>query len=204
MVPREIVIDGTDGAGKSPLVSKLVTTLSNAGLRVGTQAPYRVREVYPLWESDSIRAASTIVGIMQTFRSQHPGVDVIVWDRGWPTAYVSTTSEQARALFLPFPDLTILLLNRDRPELAKRHEGSAAVWLTDAKLRERYQAAYRRLPAEVEALSLWVFHAGVEGHFDLEVIANQVTRWMEPRRVHDESRRTTMPQSYGVGGDGMS
>jgi hypothetical protein len=82
--------------------------------------------------------------------------------------------------FNPFPILTILLLNRDRAELAKRHEGSSAVWLTDPRLRAPYQAAYRRLPAEMQGLPLGVLQADAAGYFDLQAIAGQVRQGLEP------------------------
>jgi thymidylate kinase len=180
MAAREIVVDGTDGAGKTTLVSELISTLSEIGMRVGTLAPYRVQEVYPLWQRDPVLAASTIVGIMDRFRSQQRGVDVIVWDRGWPTAFVSTTSAEARSLFQPFPDLTILLLNSDRATIAKVQAGSAAVWLTDPELRKQYRDAYDGLAAEVRDATLWVLQANASGYFDLQAIATRVKQWLQP------------------------
>ncbi len=48
----EIVIDGTDGAGKTLCVSALKEHLQNLGFSVGTLAPYREKEVYHLWANE--------------------------------------------------------------------------------------------------------------------------------------------------------
>ena len=118
MAPREIVVDGTDGGGKSPLVANLVTTLSSAGLKVGTQAPYRVWEVYPLWESDPIRAARTIVAVMQAFRSQIIAglISHFVGPRLAHGFLSPPPRKRHGRFFYPFQNLPSLLLNRDRPE----------------------------------------------------------------------------------------
>ena len=84
MARIEIVVDGTDAAGKTPLVRHLVKTIPASG-PVVAHAPYHVEEVYPLWDEDPVRAARIIVGHMAAFRDAHPDAEVIVWDRGWPT-----------------------------------------------------------------------------------------------------------------------
>lgn len=124
----EVVVDGTDGAGKTPCVELLCERFRRRGLEVATHAPYREREVYPLWEAAPERAARIIVEIMQRFRDTRPDADVLVWDRGWPTAFITTEDPEARALFRPLPTLTVLLLStmaRTRRRVGdRRSEGS--------------------------------------------------------------------------------
>lgn len=144
----EVVVDGTDGAGKTPCVEHLVHRFAARGLQVVSHAPYREREVYPLWETDPQRAARTIVQVMARFRAAHPDADVVVWDRGWPTAFISTEDAAARALFEPLPAVTILLLSTmDRTRDTAKNHPSAGVWATDEALIRRYNAAYHRLEA---------------------------------------------------------
>ena len=144
--PFEIVVDGTDGAGKTICVQFLVAKLADLGLTVAQHAPYRVVEVYPLWDTAPAQAAATITTVMQQFRVAHPHADILVWDRGWPTAYISTTDLGAWALFAPFPSATILLLSttgRTRDKARAKH--SPGEWVTDDALIERYHAAYHQL-----------------------------------------------------------
>ena len=141
----EIVVDGTDGAGKTTCVDFVVERLRRRGLPVTQCAPYREKEVYHLWESSPERAARIIVGVMSRFRSAHPD-DVIVWDRGWPTAFVTTDHALARSMFMPLPDLTILLLGTiEQTRANAQHRGAKGVWVTDDALLRTYNRAYHRL-----------------------------------------------------------
>src|SRR5262245_32389059 len=179
MAPFELVIDGTDGAGKTPLVTYLIDTIVARGLSVATLAPYRVQEVYPLWESDPLAAATIITGIMRHFREHNSGADVIIWDRGWPTGFVSTTSTEARQLFTPFPNLTLLLLNHEQTTINKMaQQQRSEQWYIDQELRQRYQAAYRRLPGEVSAAIL-AYEADADGRFLFGQIEQRVMKTLE-------------------------
>jgi hypothetical protein len=177
--PIEIVVDGTDGAGKTPCVEALVQRLRARGLRVASHAPYREREVYPLWETDPVCAARTIVGVMNQFVDRHPDSEIIVWDRGWPTAFVTTDDASARALFEPFPALTVLLLNtveRTR-EKAKSH-ALAGIWATDEALVRRFNAAYHALSAPRDHTVLRLLPDSTS-MFDLAEIARRIERALE-------------------------
>jgi thymidylate kinase len=177
--PIEIVVDGTDGAGKTPCVEALVQRLHARGLRVASHAPYREREVYPLWETEPVRAAATIVGLMNQFMDRHPDAQVVVWDRGWPTAFVTTDEPRARALFEPFPALTVLLLNtveRTR-EKAKLH-ARAGIWATDDALVRRFNAAYHSLEASRDHRILRLF-PDATSRFDLGQVGRDVERALE-------------------------
>src|SRR5262245_61069160 len=101
-MPLEIVVDGTDSAGKTPCVEALCRTFGS-DRQVRTCAPFRVQEVYPLWEREPRRAATIIRSIMDDFRRSNSAADLIIWDRGWPTVWVSTTDAAARGAMLPFP-----------------------------------------------------------------------------------------------------
>lgn len=161
----DLVVDGTDGAGKTPLVAALCESLRARGHEVATYAPYRVEEVFPLWQSEPRRAAAIITGHMERFRDAHPRA-VIVWDRGWPTAWVSTDDAQARDAFRPLPAVTVLLLNTTRTTRfrAAKH-ASTAPWMVEDELIERFNAAYRALAGATDATIL-AYQPGAEDRFD--------------------------------------
>ena len=66
----------------------------------------------------------------------------------------------------------------ERATLAKQQQGPAAVWVSDPALRERFQAAYRHLPTEMQGPTLWVFHAEPQGYYDLRAIDARVSQWL--------------------------
>ncbi len=174
MTTIEIVIDGTDCAGKTPLVQKLQELLRNKGLQTANFAPYRVTEVYPLWKDSPVLAARTIVDIMNDFRRQSPHHDVIIWDRGWPTAFINTASQAARALFPKFPDVTVLLLNSVATTVEKVNKYKLdAPWLTDPDTRDRDNLAYHQLPSTIEVPML-TFKPNEDGMFDLDLVAGAI------------------------------
>ncbi len=95
---------------------------------------------------------------------------MIVWDRGWPTAFVSTTCAEAHELFRPFPSRTILLLNTEKTILEKvQKHRLKSTWLTDFATRKKYVEAYQAL-AEDPQDNLLVFRADETGRFDFEQI----------------------------------
>ena len=172
--PIEIVIDGTDGAGKTPCVEVVCARFRSRGLTVASHAPYREREVYPLWATAPEEAAAVIVDVMARRRAASADARVIVWDRGWPTAYVSTDHAAARALFLPLPTRTVLLLSTtERTRRQARRHPNAGVWATDEARVQRYHAAYHalELPTPSDALR---FVPDATDTFDLESIADAV------------------------------
>jgi hypothetical protein len=170
--PIDVVVDGTDGAGKTACVRFLVDRWMRRGLAVASHAPYREQEVYPLWAAEPERAAQIITGIMARFRTAHPGADVVVWDRGWPTAFVTTTDPRARALFEPLPPLTVLLLSTtDRTRAKVRALDLGGVWVRDDGLVEHYNAAYHALGGGLRRVV-----PDAAGTFDFEHIA----RGLEP------------------------
>lgn len=172
----DIVVDGTDGAGKTPLVQSLVRALAADGRAVATLAPYRVEEVFPLWETDPRRAAATITGIMRRFRDAHPDA-LVVWDRGWPTAWVSTEDREALDAFLPLSSLTLLLLNTTEVTRmrAARH-ASTAPWMVEEPLIERFNRAYRALAGRAPGARIWAYEPDAQGRFDLAAITARVVR----------------------------
>lgn len=146
--PLELVVDGTDGAGKTRFVHYLLEHCRRRGLRAAQYAPYREREVYPLWAEEPERAAQIITEIMARERSAGAHLDLLLWDRGWPTAYVTTESARARAAFLPLPAATVLLLGTMEMTRAKvRGQGARGEWVRDEALIQRYHAAYLALEA---------------------------------------------------------
>jgi thymidylate kinase len=174
MPPPEIVVDGTDSGGKTPCVEALYRALA-ADRDVRTCAPFRVQEVYPLWEREPRRAAAVIRAIMDDLRRASAAADVIIWDRGWPTVWVSTTDPAARAALLPFPDLTVLLLNSMETTIRKAEKhGLRSIWVSDRKLVRRYHDAYHALPGEVKGGHLATFFPAPDGRYDYATICTNV------------------------------
>lgn len=180
--PIDVVVDGTDGAGKSACVRFLIDRWTRRGLSVATHAPYREQEVYPLWASDPERAAQLITGIMARFRAAHASSDAIVWDRGWPTAFVTTTDLRARSLFEPLPPLTVLLLgSTDRTRAKARSLNLAGVWVRDDALIAHYNAAYHALSAPTDRTFLRAL-PDATGTFDFEHLAGALALALEALR----------------------
>lgn len=171
----EIVVDGTDSAGKTPLVECLAPLLARR-FTVAVHAPYRVEEVFPLWAASPDEAARIVTGHMQTFRVAHATTDVVVWDRGWPTAWVSTADAAARSRFLPFPALTVLLLNTLATTEAKvRKHGLTGVWVTEPDLRERFNAAHHALDPGPE-VRVARFTPDAAGRFDIPRVCDAIRK----------------------------
>jgi hypothetical protein len=146
--PIEIVVDGTDGAGKTSFVSYLLEHCQRRGLRAASHAPYRECEVYPLWAHEPERAAQIVTATLARRRAESAHLDVLIWDRGWPTAYITTDAPRARAAFLPLPTVTVLLLGTTEMTRAKvRVHGARGEWVRDEALIQRYAAAYLALQA---------------------------------------------------------
>lgn len=88
---------------------------------------------------------------MDDFRRDNSAADVIIWDRGWPTAWVSTTDLIARRILMPFPALAVLLLNSIETKRRKvQKHGLQAIWVKDPALMCRYHDAHHALPGEVD------------------------------------------------------
>jgi hypothetical protein len=172
--PVEIVVDGTDGAGKTSFVHYLLDHCRWRGLRAASFAPYREREVYPLWAEDPERAAQIITELLAHHRATATDLDVLLWDRAWPTAYITTEHPRARAAFLPLPPVTVLLLGTPEMTRAKaRAHGARGAWVLDEALIQRYHAAYHALqpPSSHRLLRALPDPAG---RFDFPALARQL------------------------------
>jgi len=179
-MPRiEIVVDGTDSGGKTPCVEALHRTFSTHG-NVRTCAPFHVQEVYHLWDREPRRAAATIRSVMDDFRNRSAAADLIIWDRGWPTVWVSTTDPAARNALLPFPDLTLLLLNsmETTRRKAEKHR-LQAIWVNDPALVRRYHDAYHALPGEAGESNLASFFPAQSARYDYAAIAEYARSRLE-------------------------
>jgi len=171
MPPIEIVVDGTDSGGKTPCVQAL-HHIFGANRNVHTCAPFRLQEVYHLWNREPRRAATIIRSIMDDFRHDSASAEMIIWDRGWPTVWVSTADSIARDALLPFPDLTILLLNTMEATSRKvAKHGLQAIWVNDPALVRHFHDAYHALPREVSESNLAAFFPGPDGRYDYATIS---------------------------------
>jgi hypothetical protein len=169
----EIVVDGTDSAGKTPTIEALALQLEGK-YNLAVYGPFKQQEVFPLWSTQPQTAASIITGIMAAIRQEDPDLDLIIWDRGWPTAWVSTTDAVARAMFLPFPTLTVLLLNtvKTTREKVKKYN-LAGEWVTNPELLRRFNRTYHDL-GPVTGACLVRFHADAGGRFDIPVVCQKI------------------------------
>lgn len=175
MVKYEVVIDGTDGAGKTLTVKSLAVLLKGK-YTFAIHAPYKQQEVYPLWESKPLEAAKIITSVMDAFRQKNKNVDMIIWDRGWPTAWVSTHDEVARKKFLPFPNLTVMLLNTPEITIEKaKTYGITNIWVTDPKLVKKFNEEYQNLGPETGA-NLLRFFPNEAGLFDIDAVCKKIEK----------------------------
>ncbi len=189
MGPVEVVIDGTNFGGKTPLVARLLEVLAARGWLAGTAAVYREGEVYARWDDDPVGAAATIVGRMQAHRERLAEVDVIVWDRGWPTCFVSTRSAAARRRFLPLPPLTFVLLNSaaaTAKKVAKYGLPAAAVpWMHGQRLADEisYEQLARHFPDDLRGFTPTL----ADDRFDLELVAGEIAAEVAQALAHRRS-----------------
>jgi hypothetical protein len=115
-----------------------------------------------------------ITGIMAALRQGDPDLDLIIWDRGWPTVWVSTTDAVARAMFLPFPSFTVLLLNTVKTTREKiKKYNLAGEWVTNPELLRKFNRAYHDLGSETGA-RLVRFHADAGGRFDIPRLCQKI------------------------------
>lgn len=175
----EVVIDGTNFGGKTPLVLALLERIQSEGKNAVSASIYREEEVYSLWNDDPFEAATRIVSRMMIHRERAQETDVLVWDRGWPTCFVSTQNVAARRLFLPLQRLTFLLLNTDHAtaKKVKKYGVSAEKypWMFHHRLQDEisYEELSRRF-----ADDLRVFRPTLEeDRFDLELVSGEI--WQE-------------------------
>lgn len=174
--PLELVVDGTDGAGKTSFITYLLAHCAQRGLRAASYAPYREREVYPLWADEPERAAQLITDAIARHRAACRHLDVLVWDRGWPTAYITTEHPDARAAFLPLPPVTVLLLGTPEMTRAKvRAHGARGEWVEDEALIQRYHAAYLSLRAPVAHRLLRALPDATSSRFDFPALLRELT-----------------------------
>jgi len=176
MVPVEVVVDGTNFGGKTPLVARLLGLLAARGWSAGSASVYREGEVYDRWDDDPVGAAATIVGRMHGHRERLADVDVLVWDRGWPTCFISTRSAAARRLFLPLPPLTFVLLNSAGATARKVAKyGLAPVvvpWMHGQRLRDEisYEQLCRLFPDDLRSFAPTL----ADDRFDLDLVAGEI------------------------------
>jgi len=172
----EVVVDGTNFGGKTPLVARLLELLAARGWSAGSASVYREGEVHARWDDDPVGAAATIVGRMRTHRERLAEVDVLVWDRGWPTCFVSTRDAAARRLFLPLPPLTFVLLNSaaaTAKKVAKYGLTPAAVpWMHGQRLKDEisYEQLCQRFPDDLRSFAPTL----ADDRFDLDLVAGEI------------------------------
>jgi hypothetical protein len=185
MAPVEIVVDGTNFGGKTPLVTRLLELMAERGWRVETAAVYREGEIYALWDDDPVAAATEICARMAAHRGRAAGADVLLWDRGWPTCFVSTRNPIARRLFTPLPRLSFILLNTaaatDRKVAKYGLTESSYPWMHRHRLHDEisYAELSRRFADDVR-----VFRPTLDDdRFDLDLVAGEIIAEVEAERA---------------------
>ena len=94
---REIAIEGLDGSGKTTVAHALGAAYEVEGLRASVVAPYQLAnqlaetDIYPLWKSDpgALQAVGILKQVLEscTAEAQEAGLDVVIYDRHWMTAF---------------------------------------------------------------------------------------------------------------------
>ena len=191
MAPIEVVIDGTNFGGKTPLVARLLELIAARGWLAASASVYREGEVYARWDDDPVGAAATIVGRMQAHRERLTDVDILVWDRGWPTCFISTRHAGARRLFLPLPPLTFGLLNSaaaTAKKVAKYRLTPAAVpWMHDRRLKDEisYEQLAQLFPNDLRSFAPTL----ADDRFDLDLVASEIVAEVAQALVRSDDRR---------------
>lgn len=152
-----VAFDGPDGSGKSPCLAVVADALAKAGLSVHVCAPYRGTDVYPLWSTDPLRAAATVRDAIDRDLeiAAKDARDVVLYDRHWPTAAVSTTSWRAVDLIRQSTlDHLFLLIPREPRQKAGNDpdrgewmvNGVDSHWIAYRCLAEGYMGVHRPRP----------------------------------------------------------
>lgn len=176
MASVEVVIDGTNFGGKTPLVARLLERLAARGWSAGSASVYREGEVYTRWDDDPVGAATTLVERMRVHRERLAHLDVLVWDRGWPTCFVSTRNPVARRLFLPLQPLTFILLNSAAATAKKVAKygltPDAFPWMHGQRLRDEisYAQLCRLFPDDLRSFAPTL----ADDRFDLDLVAGEI------------------------------
>lgn len=190
MPPVELVIDGTNFGGKTPLVARVLDHLVARGWSAGSASVYREGEVYSRWDDDPLGAAATIVARMRAHRERLADRDVVVWDRGWPTCFVSTRDAAARRLFLPLPPLTFILLNSAAATAKKVAKYGLSAdsfpWMHGRRLRDEisYEQLCRLFPDDLRSFTPTL----ADDRFDLDLVAGEIVDEVAPAVARSERR----------------
>lgn len=177
MTPIEVVIDGTNFGGKTPLVTRLLAAFAARGWSAASASVYREGELYSQWDDDPVGAATTILARMQAHRARLGHLDVLVWDRGWPTCFVSTRNAAARRLFLPLQPLTFILLNSAEATAKKVAKYAltpdAFPWMHGQRLRDEisYDQLCRHFPDDLRSFTPTLD----DDRFDLDLVADEIS-----------------------------
>lgn len=172
----EVVIDGTNFGGKTPLVERLREEFTSRGWSTGSASVYREGEVYARWDDDPVGVAATIVGRMQAYRERLAHLEILVWDRGWPTCFVSTRSAAARRLFLPLQPLTFILLNSAAATAKKVAKygltPEAFPWMHGQRLKDEisYEQLCRLFPDDLRSFAPTL----ADDRFDLDLVVGEI------------------------------
>lgn len=152
---KVIAIEGIDGSGKSTVAGKIKERYEAEGLRANVVAPYRLAskinggDLYPLWENEigalsAVRILKNVI-TCTTERAEDSGVDVLIFDRHWMTAFTEI-ADKPKAIEEwgdNFVQTAFLRVNPD--EAIERAEGdSHEAWMSTEGL-EGYANKYAEL-----------------------------------------------------------
>lgn len=178
----EVVIDGTNFGGKTPLVTRLLEVLASRGWTAGTASVYREGEVWSEWDSDPLGTATLIVQRMQAHRRRLADRDVLVWDRAWPTCFVATRDAAARRMFLPLQPLTFILLNSATATAKKVAKYGLTPdtfpWMHGRRLKDEisYEHLCRLFPDDLRSFEPTLD----DDRFDLDLVAGEIADEVAP------------------------
>ena len=107
----EIIIDGTNGAGKTTLIEYLNKNIDNSIY----YQPFRIDNVFESWKKNPLDAATRIHNVTEKCRKEalSKGIKLLIWDRAWPTVFVSTNNIDSRNI-MNKNIFTLLLLSNSK------------------------------------------------------------------------------------------
>lgn len=168
-----VAFDGPDAAGKSPCLAVVADMLVDSGMRVHMCAPYRGDvDIYPLWATDPCAAARVVRrSIDQNLEAAaKDACDIVLFDRHWPTAAVSTTKWKAVDSIRQSAVDHLFLLVPPEPR-HKVEDTDAGAWMADGV--DTHWVAYRCL---VEGMvGVHKPRTNRDGLFDFRRIAREVS-----------------------------
>lgn len=150
----KVVIEGINGAGKTPTIDCLISEFEQVGMKARSYAPYHLvrdkidgSDIYPLWSSDPFRAIDKLTETIDEIEheAEESGVDALIFDRHWMTAFTQLDKcPEISEMWTIDKPKTVLMTSPIEHSSRIALRGYSAEWLQQEQL-ESYTKIYDQL-----------------------------------------------------------